>query len=228
MRNETLKPLYWLWIPLIWMLLQFVVELTVPLDTRIIIHAENGPHELIQFLMLVFGFILTVRTLLQMDRNSSRWLYLWIGLAAVCCLFVAIEEMSWGQSVLRWHTPEFWREVNNQQETNLHNTSRWLNQIPRLGLQIGILVGGIIIPMLRRYKASLLPKRFEIIYPPSILIVTALLAAAVIAIDKGGRELFDYKFFARPSEVEELYLFYFVLLYLLVMKRRLTAAKPRL
>jgi hypothetical protein len=226
MRDESIKPVFWLWIPLIWMICQLTAEVVIPHRILEIAHGENGPHELLQFIMLVMGFIIALRTLMQMDRGSSRWLFSWIGIATVCCLFVAIEEMSWGQSVLKWHTPEFWRTVNNQQETNFHNTSRWLNQIPRFCLEMGILFGGILMPLARCYRRSLLPKRFELIYPPRELIITALLAASVIAIDKGGRELFDYKFFARPSEVEELYLFYFVVLYLIVMKQRLVVSKP--
>jgi hypothetical protein len=218
--SDRIKPIFWLWLPIIWMIFQLIGEVIIPPQILTVIHSENGPHELIEFGLLVAGFIIAVHTLVKMDK-TNRWLVAWIGIAALACLFVAIEEMSWGQTILKWHTPEFWQGINNQQETNLHNTSKWLNQKPRIVLEIGILVGGIIIPLLRRFKPSALPKRFEIIYPPSILAVIACMAALVKLIDKGGREVFGFDFFTRPSEVEELYLFYFVAIYLLVMKHRL-------
>lgn len=222
MHDKPIKPLFWLWLPIIWMVCQLVAEVTIPPQILTIIHSENGPHELFEFSLLAWGFIITLFTLKNMDRKANRWLTAWIGLAAVCTLYVAIEEMSWGQTILKWHTPEFWAGINNQHETNLHNTSKWLNQKPRIVLEIGILVGGIIIPLMRRFKPEKIPKKFEIIYPPNILAVTACMAALVKLIDKGGRELFGFDFFTRPSEVEELYLFYFVAIYLLVMKQRLT------
>lgn len=134
--------------------------------------------------------------------------------------------MSWGQTILRWHTPEYWAGVNNQHETNIHNTSKWFNQKPRFLLEIGILFGGLLLPLARKYKPSWVPQRFKIIYPPTELWVTAFIALIVKLIDKGGRELFGFDFFTRPSEVGEVYLFYFVAIYLIVMKHRLTTG-PR-
>ncbi len=43
-------------------------------------------------------------------------------IGALGSLYIAGEEMSWGQHFFHWNTPEYWAEVNRQQETNLHNT----------------------------------------------------------------------------------------------------------
>ena len=205
------------------MVLQLLAEISLPHDLLGRLHEENGPHELIQVGLLLAGFVVAVKTLLGMDRNKNRWLTFYIGVAAFSCLIVAIEEMSWGQTIFKWGTPEEWAEVNNQRETNLHNTSKWLNQKPRFILEIGILFGGIILPLLKEYKPLWLPKRFEIIYAPQELFVTAIIALFVKLTDKIGKSYLDFDFFTRPSEVGELYLFYFVLFYLITMKRRLTA-----
>ncbi|PHR59826.1 MAG: hypothetical protein COA47_08545 [Robiginitomaculum sp.] len=45
---------------------------------------------------------------------------LFLGLALVS-FFVAGEELSWGQWVFYWGTPDILTEINRQQETNLHN-----------------------------------------------------------------------------------------------------------
>ena len=219
--NTPLKPLYCLYLPLLWMAAQIALELTLDQNTLINIHAENGPHELLQFLMLVAGAVIAARTFLRMDK-SNMWLNIWIGLAFAACTFVAIEEMSWGQSVFKWGTPEFWAHINVQEETNLHNTSTWLNQKPRILLAIGIVTGGLLIPLAKKYKPAWVPEKFNIIYPPATLGVTAALYFFVRLSEKTANVFFDLDIWARPSEIEEVYFFYFVLLYLVVMKNRLS------
>ncbi|MEM7650591.1 MAG: hypothetical protein AAF204_00725, partial [Pseudomonadota bacterium] len=56
---------------------------------------------------------------------------------------------------------------------------------------------------------------------PAILAPTAALALSVKLIDKIDEQLKEVVIFSRASEVEELYLFYFVLLYLVILRRRL-------
>tara|TARA_R110002072_G_scaffold294384_1_gene464465 strand:+ start:1267 stop:2070 length:804 start_codon:yes stop_codon:yes gene_type:complete len=43
------------------------------------------------------------------------------GFAAIACLVIAGEELSWGQWIFGWATPEPLAAVNLQQETNAHN-----------------------------------------------------------------------------------------------------------
>ena len=223
MQDKTIKPIFWLWLPFVWVVIQLLAEISLPHDILARLHEENGPHELLQVGLLLAGFVVAFQTFLRMNRKTNPWLSFYIALAAFCCLIVAIEEMSWGQTLFKWGTPEGWAEINNQRETNIHNTSKWFNQKPRFLLEIGILIGGIILPLLQQYKPSWVPKRFEIIYAPQELFVTAMIALIVKLIDKGGKHYFEFDFFTRPSEVGELYLFYFVLFYLITLKRRLTA-----
>lgn len=43
------------------------------------------------------------------------------GLLAAAFVFFAMEEISWGQRLIGWQTPEAWKSANIQHETNLHN-----------------------------------------------------------------------------------------------------------
>jgi cell division protein FtsL len=36
-------------------------------------------------------------------------------------LFFAMEEISWGQRIFEWNTPQMWKRLNIQRETNMHN-----------------------------------------------------------------------------------------------------------
>jgi hypothetical protein len=66
-------------------------------------------------------------------------------LVALFCLFVAGEEMSWGQRLAGYTPPEFFLANNTQQEANLHNFHGALGK-PKWML-IGALVGyGLVLP----------------------------------------------------------------------------------
>ena len=219
--KDILHPAFWLWVPVAVMIVQIILEVTLPSSILSPMHSENGPHELMQFFLAACGCGVAVFTLSKLDYKSvQKWLAGWIFLAAICCFYVAGEEISWGQHILDWATPEFWKNVNDQQETNLHNVSSWLDQKPRLILEIGILFGGIIFPLLQKYRPGTLPQQFSIIYPPAILSVTAVIALGSKLIVK-ITESFDIVLFNRYSEVEEMYLFYFVLIYLVCLKRKI-------
>ncbi len=171
------------------------------------------------------AFFVALFTLFKLDWKTQKLLGLWVGLFALASFYITGEEMSWGQQLLHWNTPESWSQINNQNETNLHNTSDWLDQKPRMLLQIGILFGGIIFPLIRKFKPGLLPQKFKIIYPPDILSVTAFIALLVNMGDRVNDFLKNIVLFERASEVEELYLFYFVLLYLIVLRQRIVSAR---
>ncbi len=199
---------------------QIVMEFTLSKQALSHLLSESGPHEFAEFILLVAAFFVAVRLLFNIDRKEMPWIWAWVMIAAACCFYVAGEEISWGQHFLKWSTPDYWLHFNDQYETNLHNTSAWFDQKPRLLLEIGVVVGGLIIPFLRRFKPSLLPVRFEIIYPSSLLVVTALLAMMPKLVHS-VYELMDISLFQRVSEVQELYFFYFVLLYLFFLRKRI-------
>lgn len=181
-------------------------------------HSEGGPHETLQFIFMAIALIIAITALIKI-KGQNLWLTVWVGIAALASFYVAGEEVSWGQHIFDWGTPEFWTGVNDQNETNFHNTSSWLDQKPRLVLLIGTITGGLIIPALAKWKPSTLPQKFTIIYPPATLAVTAAFAVLIKIIDKAQDHL-DDNLLTRAAEIEELYLYYFVLLYLVVLLKR--------
>lgn len=74
------------------------------------------------------GFFLTAVFLilawwqLRQQQPSPHWfkLFAYVGLAALF-LFVAGEEISWGQRIFDFETPDELREINTQDEFNFHN-----------------------------------------------------------------------------------------------------------
>lgn len=220
-RSLLLPRLLWLYVPALILSMQIGMEVFVSPQAQIALNSETGPHEMLQFLCIFLAFFAGVFALFKVDWRVQRPLGLWVAFATICALYVSGEELSWGQHVLEWSTPEYWAQINDQQETNLHNTSDWLDQKPRLLLFIGIVIGGLVVPALRRWKPSVLPEKFSAIYPPDCLAVTALGVLGPYTIDK-ITGIWGLHFFERVSEVQELFMYYFVLLYLIALRQTIT------
>ena len=222
MRDEKspIDMLWWLGLPLFFMLGQIAIEIFVPPILKPALHSEWGPHETLQTLFIALAFLVAVCTLPKIDWKKDRPLGLWIALAALCCFYVAGEEISWGQQILNWDTPAYWSTLNDQNETNLHNTSAWLDQKPRLLLFLGIVVGGLVVPALRRWKPSALPSKFAMIYPPDCLVAPALGVAVPYLLQEIAEHFLGRGLFHRVSELQELFMYYFVFLYLVSLRLR--------
>ncbi len=221
--NDQIKKLWWLWLPILVFAVQIIMELFLPLKLMDPYYAENGILEQAQFLVIGSAFIFSLLILWALRHQNLPWVMAWTSIAALGSFYIAGEEVSWGQHILGWGTPEQWAQVNDQGETNLHNTTSWLDQKPRILLIVGIAVGGLVLPLLKKYKEDWLPKKFTLIYPPSCMAVIAALAIFPSLTVKIG-ELFDIVLFGRVSELQELYLYYFVLVYLMALKKRIEKA----
>ena len=79
-------------------------------------------------------------------RPTFDWRLDWflLGLGAFC-LFVALEEISWGQRVFGYRPPEYFLEENFQQEFNLHNIVD--SSLRKLALRVVILGYGVVLPV---------------------------------------------------------------------------------
>jgi hypothetical protein len=220
-----LSKIWWLWLPLLVVPVQFALEFSFDAAMLARLHSEWGPHETLQTVTLLVALVFAARAALRLRGQGRLWLAAWMGFAALCIVYVGGEEISWGQHLFGWATPENWAAVNDQQETNLHNTSSWLDQKPRLLLELGVIVGGLVIPLLGRFVPRALPVRFAALYPPPYVAVTAgVFLACKLA--HAVSEAAGFVLFERVSEVLELYLYWFVLLYVLHMLRCARAASP--
>ena len=219
--NSPIDMLWWLGLPLFFMTGQIAIEIFVPANLKPALHSEWGPHETLQTLFIALAFLVAVFTLPKIDWKADRLSGVWVLLAALCCFYVTGEEISWGQQILKWDTPAYWSTLNDQNETNLHNTSAWLDQKPRLLLFIGIAVGGLVVPALRKWKPSALPAKFAAIYPPDCLVVPALGVAVPYLLQEIAEHFFGRGVFHRVSELQELFMYYFVFMYLVALRIRI-------
>ena len=82
---------------------------------------EDGLVENIQVVLYAAALVMSFRVARRLraaDEKGIAAMYLLLG---VGFFFLVGEEVSWGQRVFGWITPETLREINRQQEINLHN-----------------------------------------------------------------------------------------------------------
>lgn len=220
-QRSLFHPVFTLWVPALFFILQVAMEVFVPSGLMSRLVSENGPHELAQFCLATAASVMALRCIILSPVRRDIFLLFWIGAFALGCFYIAAEEISWGQSFFAWGTPEFWAGINDQQETNLHNVSTWLDQKPKALVLIGIFIGGFVFPLLEKYTNVRLPERFRKIYPPLSMIFITLCIMAVKLSDLVDEQLPGVSFWTRDSEIEELYIFYYLLLYMIQMRGKI-------
>lgn len=141
---EDLSPL-WFWLPMGLVVLQFAVRFVSPEmhDLYIQGQRETGLIEFLTPLALIPGVVLGILALRRWQWLPNFFSRLWVAMVTLGAFYMAGEEVSWGQWLFYWDTPEHWAAINDQNETNLHNTSAWLDQKPRLLLELWALIGAI-------------------------------------------------------------------------------------
>ncbi|HCN27878.1 MAG TPA: hypothetical protein DIT64_03660 [Verrucomicrobiales bacterium] len=223
-----------LWMPLFILVYPFI--LAVPaLNWEKDLYREYGLIENLTVAFLAAAIVLSLRSLRRADGLVHRaWLLL---LAAGAFVFLG-EEISWGQHYFKWVTPEEWKEMNRQGETNLHNikggVEYFFTKVAREGLSLATIIGGILVPLhLRRKKADFTPGTLWFWVWPSLGgALTALLSATIrlpnsIAHQFGKVDCLPPFLGEDIGEMKECYLALFILLYALTqfrITRRLPAA----
>ena len=156
---------YWYWgLPFVVYLIPYVVN-GLGLDNNIL-RGEQGAIELLTVLFLIVALLYwfpVFAGLYRMTTSMSsgnqlhrRSLITWCIIMLLGIVYFAGEELSWGQHLLAWDTPTEWSVVNDQRETNLHNTHAIFDQIPRLFLTVAIFIGGLLVPLYLRWRKLVL------------------------------------------------------------------------
>lgn len=177
--------------------------------------------ELSQFILA--AAVLCARALRFGVVKGSTLLWIAIVFFALAAFYIAGEEHSWGQHFFNWNTPNYWAEINRQQETNLHNTSPWFNQRPKLLFDAAMFVGGVVVPFVQYWTGYFTRPLLALLTPPLAIAPAALIALAFKVVDDLGKDVLDAPIFFRPSEVVETFQYLYMLFYVIVLTRRLRA-----
>lgn len=156
-RDPHVPQWFWLWFPTVLYFGHYGLRALASDDffDRYIFH-ETGFTEqataVVLVVTLVFGLVVLRRFLVVGEWPTK----LFFTLFCLGCLYFGGEEASWGQHWVGWNTPADWAALNDQDETNLHNSNglagALLDQLPRLLLGVAAFVGGAIIPLIQRAR----------------------------------------------------------------------------
>ena len=92
---------------------------------------EMGLVEFLQILLIIVSlFFLSqfIKKNFNFFRKSIKIITI---LYMLGLLYYFFEEISWGQHIFYWQTPNLFTDLNHQNETNLHNISSLFNELPR-------------------------------------------------------------------------------------------------
>ncbi len=200
-----------------------------------ILSFENGVIELATVLVLLWALVVALATARQALSAARPLVALWLALHAAGLVYFAGEEISWGQWLVGWETPDWFAARNDQGETNLHNMSSWLDQKPRLVVFLWILIGGVLVPLVEARRGPLPRSRlvFWVLPTRSCLLVSLLAVLIRLPEDMANLAGLPVDSLARLAlqpvnltEVQEYLYAAFFLIYLLGLRHRLADA-PR-
>ncbi len=222
---EDLPKWLWLWLPIVVALFPYVMRV-IDVKTDSYVFGEQGIIENYTFVVLFIAIIVGVLSILKMKSFEFPFFKFWLSLLVLGCVYYAGEEVSWGQHWFGWVTPEGWMDVNDQGETNLHNTSALLDQVPRMLLTIAAVVGGVMIPVYLMIKEKVFSagEFFAWLWPSYVNIPTCLLAV-LVSLHEKVYKLFDTTvpniLDIRAGETKECLLAMFLFMYIASFYKRL-------
>jgi len=129
-----------------------------------IIWGENGLVETTQIIFIFFSIIYFFLFLKKKNIKLKVFDRLYIYLYIIGLIYFFFEEISWGQHFFHWDTPNYFSEINHQNETNFHNTSHLFNELPRSLLTLWCIIPFISFDLLKGITNSRL---FHHFYYPS-------------------------------------------------------------
>ena len=223
--KPELSKLWWLYLPILFFLLRYAVHLLSDRFTRLeyAFRNELGLVENLTVAFLLVALVYTLTTLVRHRDLMGLPFKLFLAFYALGCIYFAGEEASWGQHWFGWETGDYFREINDQKETNFHNTSKWLDRIPKGLVSLGIFIGGIVVPTWLHFKRRRIDyaKLGWWLWPTFICLPTAILATVATWPSKIERAT-DWQFyFHQAQEMKEFYIALFILLYIVSLATRI-------
>jgi len=116
-----------------------------------VMRKENHPVELITFIFLLAGSVIGFILSYKLTKSGNILVSVFYFIFALGLFFVAMEEVSWGQWIFKFHTPDYMRGLNRQTEFNVHNIESVNLTFEILRVAFGL--GGLVSIFLLKFKS---------------------------------------------------------------------------
>ena len=238
-KKKDLHPLVWFFLPIfILLIFLFVKQINNSFFVNFFL-GESGIIENGTFIILLFAIITSISLIKKIRKKfKKKNLLLFIIFITLGLIYFAGEEINWGQHWFYWEANKFFETYNDQyirdtSETNFHNISSWFDQKPKILLTILILFGGIFCPFYFSVNKNIYSFKYLII-PNIYCFPTAFIFLFFYLLDNSYKFLcygnpgidisckyIPLLLYFRTSEIIELYIAIFFLIYILSIKSRL-------
>ena len=164
---------------------------------------ESGLVENLQSLFLIFSIFFLISASKKI-KKQKKIIYYFILIQYIGLIYFLGEEISWGQHIFNWQSPEIFNKLNNQNETNIHNISNLFNELPRSLVLLWCSFSSIFVILINKFYKI---KNFYIIIicPNKNLIYISLLLLLIVLpdliIDKFDLSPTHVFGFTNPDEV---------------------------
>jgi len=194
-------------------------------------HGESGCIEIASAVFLLIAIAIGIASIKSFQLELV-WVKRWLVLLLLATVYFAGEEISWGQHLLGWETPQWYQTLtgNRQKETNFHNINSWLNQKPRILFTLWVVIGGILLPLRRKLKGyQPCPSNdWEYWFWPTsacslttILVIVSKLPEWIVTVFHiHDGVLLRRIYLAPPSETQEMFLAIFLMIYFASVYKR--------
>lgn len=137
-----------------------------------------------------YGFLTTFvfSTLISLNKkHPQRWFFV---LLAATSFYVFMEEISWGQRIIGFDTPDFFHDNSYQDEANLHNlltgpVDSWSKTLLTYFVAAGLFAYGVLLPIALQinFKPAIWLSQWRIAASPPMSLMPAFIVAAVLEVE---------------------------------------------
>jgi hypothetical protein len=82
---------------------------------------ENHPIEIATFIIFFIAGIFGLYNSFTNAYALNNFIKSFYIIFCICLIIIAMEEIAWGQWFFNFETPNYWKQINRQGETTLHN-----------------------------------------------------------------------------------------------------------
>ena len=93
---------------------------------------ENGIVEITQVIIILLSIIILLRYFKIYFKYLEKFFKIILVIYLIGLIYYFLEEISYGQHLFFWPTPDFFLKFNSQNETNFHNVSNLFDELPRI------------------------------------------------------------------------------------------------